>query len=276
MVAEQLQRVLSPDAQKLDGLCNSLQYAAATMLTSYGEHEGSMSKTSTPAKLRPTRNDAQRQAILDAASLLFIEKGFGGTNINDIADAVGMTRTALYYYFTSKESMLEALTEEVTEKASTLAKSVSGRDELPADEALRLLILQHAGLILSHPVQFRVVERSESSLPEPHRSAAQSARRAVLDHFVRVIQRGIDEGQFRRGADARIAAFSIIGMCNWTAWWFDPGGDVPADTVAATIVDFGLRMLVPNRPRRGRAVSVEDAVGQMREALEVFESQVKR
>src|SRR5438445_10903642 len=92
-------------------------------------------------KPRPRRNDAQRQAILDAASLLFIEKGFGGTNINDIADAVGMTRTALYYYFASKESMLEALTEEVTEKASALAKSVSGRDELPADEAPRLLIL---------------------------------------------------------------------------------------------------------------------------------------
>ena len=235
-----------------------------------------MSKTSTAAKPRPTRNDAQRQAILDAASLLFIAKGFGGTNINDIADAVGTTRTALYYYFPSKESMLEALTEDVTEKASQLAQSVTGRDELPPDEALRQLILQHAGLILSHALQFRVVERSESSLPEPHRSAAQSARRALLEHFVRVIQRGIEGGQFRRDADARIAAFSIIGMCNWTAWWFHPDGDMSADAVAATIVDFGLRMLVPDKPRRGRAVDVEDAIGQMREALAVFESQVKR
>ena len=233
-------------------------------------------KTQSAAKARPSRNDAQRQAILDAASLLFIEKGFGGTNINDIADAVGTTRTALYYYFPSKETMLAALTEEVTEKASALAQSVSGRDELPADEALRLLILQHANLILSHPVQFRVVERSESSLPEPHRSAARSARRSLLNHFVRVIQRGIDDGQFRRGTDARIAAFSIIGMCNWAAWWFDAGGDTPADTVAATIVDFGLRMLLPDKPRRARATGIDDAVGQMREALEVFESQVRR
>jgi AcrR family transcriptional regulator len=235
-----------------------------------------MTNPSAVAKPRPTRNDAQRQAILDAASLLFIAKGLGGTNINDIADAVGMTRTALYYYFPSKESMLEALTEEITQKASQLAQMVSNRDELPADEALRELIRQHADLILSHALQFRVVERSESSLPEPHRSAAQSARRTLLDHFVRVIQRGIDGGQFRRDADARIAAFSIIGMCNWTAWWFNADGNVSADTVAATIVDFGLRMLVPDKPRRARAASVEDAVGQMREALEVFESQMKR
>ena len=156
-----------------------------------------MSKTPTAAKARSARGTVQRQAILDAASLLFIEKGFGGTNINDIADAVGMTRTALYYYFPSKESVLEALTKEVTERASELTNEVAQRSELPPDEALRLLILRHAGLILAHPLQFRVAERSESSLPESQRRAAQAARRAVRDDFVNVIRRGIGQGVFR-------------------------------------------------------------------------------
>ncbi len=223
---------------------------------------------------RPTRNDAQRQLILDAASLLFIEKGFGGTHINDIADAIGVTRTALYYYFPSKESMLQALTEEVTEKAGMLAESVAARDALPPRQALRQLILQHAGLILSHPLQFRVVERSESSLPERHRLAAQAARRAVLEHFVGVIQRGIDSGEFRK-ANAHVAAFSIIGMCNWCAWWFDAAGALPADAVAASIADFGERALAPDQPpRRGRATTALDAVDQMRDALAVLESQL--
>lgn len=221
------------------------------------------------SKTKPSRSDAQRQAILDAACLLFIEKGFGGTNINDIADAVGVTRTALYYYFPSKESMLEALTEEVTEKAGELAQTVSRRDELPADEALRQLVLQHAGLILSHPLQFRVVERSESSLPEAQLAAARGARRAVLDNFVRVVQRGIDAGLFRRG-DARVAAFAVIGMCNWCAWWFDTGGEVAADEVAATLAEFALRALRADRPRRV-ATGPDDAIEQIRDALEVLE-----
>jgi AcrR family transcriptional regulator len=231
-----------------------------------------MAKSPSP-RSRPTRSDAQRQAILDAACLLFIDKGFGGTNINDIADAVGVRRTALYYYFPSKESMLEALTEEVTEKASLIARSVSGRDELPADEALRLLILQHAGLILSHPLQFRVVERSEGSLPEPHRKAAQTARRSVLEHFVRVMERGIAAGLFRRG-DARVAAFSIIGMCNWCAWWFDADGAVPAEEVAATLADFGLRMLRADRARRAAAPgsTADEAIAQLRETLKLLEA----
>lgn len=227
-----------------------------------------MRKASVTAKSRPTRSDAQRQTILDAASLLFIEKGFGGTNINDIADAVGMTRTALYYYFPSKESMLEALTKEVTERASDLTKEVARRPEFSPDEGLRQLILHHASLILSHPQQFRVAERSESSLPEMQRQAAQAARRAVRNDFVGVIQRGIAQGLFVP-VDAEVAAFSIIGMCNWCAWWFHSRHGEPIEPIAELIASLGLRML--RTDVAGGQTDVGDALNRMREALEHLE-----
>jgi AcrR family transcriptional regulator len=226
----------------------------------------------------------QRQTILDAASLLFIEKGFGGTNINDIADAVGVTRTALYYYFPSKEAMLEALTKDVTERASELTAEVSRRGELRPDEALRELILRQAALVLAHPLQFRVAERSESSLPEEQRLAAQAARRAVRDGFVKVIRRGIAQGVFLP-VDADVAAFSIIGMCNWCAWWFDTRRGEAVDPVAELIASFGLRMLlsgntVPVAKRSatqaGKAkadgTDVGYALARMREALDMLEN----
>ena len=232
-----------------------------------------MSDNTLAARERVTRNAAQRQAILEEACLLFIEKGFGGTNIQGIADAAGLTRTAVYHYFPSKEAMLEALTEDVTQKAGELAASVSLRDDVGAEEALQQLILQHAGLILSLPLQFRVVERSESSLPEAHRAAAQEARRGVLNHFTQVIQRGIREGTFRP-VDAHVAAFSIIGMCNWCAWWFDPDGEVPAREVAAMIAEFGLRGLMNLKTPRSRPVSIADTLSQMRDSMAVLERQV--
>ena len=232
----------------------------------------------TTAKPRATRSDAQRQAILDAASLLFIEKGFGGTNINDIADAVGMTRTALYYYFPGKEAMLEALTKEVTGRASDLSKEVSQRAELAPDEGLRQLILRHAGLILSHTLQFRVAERSESSLPEDQRLAAQAARRAVRKDFVEVIQRGIAQGIFHP-VDANVAAFSIIGMCNWCAWWFDSRRGASSESVAETIASLGLNMLILHPAGTGkkaqamvRSAGAAQALARMRDALDDLES----
>ncbi|MDH1254281.1 TetR/AcrR family transcriptional regulator [Comamonas thiooxydans] len=244
-----------------------------------------MKKASAAPRTRASRSDAQRQTILDAASLLFIEKGFGGTNINDIADAVGMTRTALYYYFPSKESMLEALTREVTERAGELTKEVAQRAELAPDESLRQLIVQHAGLVLSHPLQFRIAERSEGSLPEDQRLAAQAARRAVRKDFVDIIRRGIDQGVFRP-VDADVAAFSILGMCNWCAWWFDSRRGESADTVVETIASLGLHMLLPQgyeaspKKRRtpSRATKEEDigaALARMRDALESLENSLE-
>ena len=227
-----------------------------------------------PAKTRPTRSESQRQSILDAASLLFIEKGFGGTNINAIADAMGVTRTALYYYFPSKESILDALTDGVTQQAGRLADTVSARDELPPAEALRQLILQHAGLILAHPLQFRVVERSESSLPPERQAAAQASRRSVLANFVRVIQRGIDAGDFEV-PDAKVAAFSIIGMCNWSAWWFEPGGALSADEIAASIADFGLRAVSRTQMRPEKPATPQETLKLLRHDLALLERQLK-
>lgn len=85
-----------------------------------------MQKSKAPTAKTPPRNELQRVSILEAAARLFIRKGFDGTNINDIAKALGVSRTAVYYYFQSKETILEALTEEVTQQAGKLAASASG------------------------------------------------------------------------------------------------------------------------------------------------------
>lgn len=230
-------------------------------------------KTPAPKRRASPRSELQRQSILDAASRLFIEKGFGGTNINDIADVLGVSRTALYYYFRSKESILEALTEEVTEAAGALAKTVSVSETLPPEAALRQLILQHAKLILAHPLQFRVAERSENDLPPVRRAAAQAARRAVLEHFVSAIQRGADSGHFR-APDARVAAFAILGMCNWSAWWFKPDSGMPADEVAHSLAEFAMRSLIREESRRPQPATAAESIEMLREGLTLLEAQV--
>jgi len=95
-------------------------------------------------------------------------------------------------------------------------------------------------LILSHPLQFRVVERNENNLPPKQRKLAEQSRRAVLAQFRQAIESGIDQGKFRV-MDAKVAAFSIIGMCNWTGWWFNPAGEVSMEDVAGQIADMALR-----------------------------------
>lgn len=218
------------------------------------------------------RNEMQRESILEAASSLFIEKGFAGTSMHDIAELLGVTRPAIYYYFPNKESILEALTDEITRAASNLTKNILNQNDLAPEELLRELVVKHAMLILTHPIQFRVVERSESGLSEMGRLTAETSRKSVLSNFVQVIKMGSDAGVFQV-PNAYTAAFSMIGMCNWTAWWFD-GDTHEAIQVAEQIAEFALRSVVKKEQRKFRSTSPRESLQILREQLDILESQL--
>ena len=183
------------------------------------------------------------ETILHAATRLFIERGFDGTSMYEIAKALGVTRTAIYYYFKNKEAILIALTNNITRVAAELAKQAAQHNELTPVEALRQVVDTHARLILDHGEQFRIVERSEERLPLRLRAAAADYRRSVVANFSAVIDRGIRSGDFRP-SDARVTALAIIGMCNWTAWWFQPGGRKSRDEVSDIISDCAVHAMV--------------------------------
>src|SRR5260221_10847116 len=70
-----------------------------------------------------TKGSILPETILQAATRLFIEQGFDGTSMYDIADALGVTRTAVYYYYKNKEAILIALTDNVTSVAAHIAEA---------------------------------------------------------------------------------------------------------------------------------------------------------
>jgi AcrR family transcriptional regulator len=68
--------------------------------------EGASPKTDDPGA---DEQLSTRERILDAALDLFIEKGFDGTSLREIAEQLGFTKAALYYHFASKDDILMAL-----------------------------------------------------------------------------------------------------------------------------------------------------------------------
>jgi len=216
------------------------------------------------------RKEAFRSAIVDAASRLFIERGFGGTNIGDIAKSLGVTRSAVYYYFKNKQAILETLTREITLVASQRTTQATANLDDDPTVALRNLLRDYIALILAHPLQFRVVERNETSLPGRQQSAAGRARRNVLDNFSAAIERGIKGGDFRP-VDARLAAFALIGMCNWTAWWFKPAGRKTESEIIETFVDMAVHAVARDENRRPRKAELSDMMRIIREDLEHLE-----
>lgn len=167
--------------------------------------------------------------IYEQATQLFAERGFAGTSLQDIANALGVTRPALYYYVKSKDEILERLVVETAETtASELAAIASDKSEDSIAKLRRM-----ATLITAHqaeqPARFRLLILSEAELPEKLAEGYLRGRRRSLKAVAQVIDDGIRAGVFR-AVDPRLAALGVIGMCNWTAWWFTPGGsDAPED-----------------------------------------------
>jgi AcrR family transcriptional regulator len=220
-----------------------------------------------------TRGSVLPETILQAAARLFVERGFDGTSMYEIAEALGVTRTAIYYYYKNKEAILVALTNNITRVAAQLAEEAAQHKDLSPLQALRAIVERHLRLIIDHAEQFRIVERSEERLPPRLRAAAADYRRTVLANFSAVIERGIRSGDFRP-TDARVTALAIIGMCNWTAWWFQPGGRKSRDEVVDIVSDFAVHALTRHSHEGATGSNISNVLRELRNEIGYLEQRV--
>src|SRR5690606_21149965 len=91
---------------------------------------------STDAVVDARRTDT-RERIVNVAAALIAEKGFAGTSIKDISDALGVTKAALYYHFASKEEILRAIVEQPIQSIRGVLEETR---DLSTPEARRQLI----------------------------------------------------------------------------------------------------------------------------------------
>lgn len=236
-----------------------------------------MAKTAAKRKSRNRnpKKELLRKTVLEAAARLFAERGFGGTNLQDIADEFGISRPALYYYFKSKEDILASLVEEVTVFSGHQASQIAGGADLNPGQTLRNMVQSHAKWLLDHTIEFRVVDRTENDLPKAVRQSHDRAKRGLLEQFTRTIERGIELGHFR-SVDPEIAAFGMIGMCSWTAWWFKADGRLSAEKISEMIADLALASVKRSDETQPRELSVADAIEMLRNDLQQLERLVDK
>ena len=158
------------------------------------------------------RAEARPDEVLDAALVLFIERGFAATRVEDIATQAGLSKGAVYLYFPSKEAILEGLVKRavlpVANSALGVIQNYSGDPRPVIATALKLV----AGR-LSDPKLIaipRLLIREMINFPE----LAEMYRREVIDRVVPAIEtlvrNGMRDGYFRP-LDPEMTLRSIIG-----------------------------------------------------------------
>jgi AcrR family transcriptional regulator len=208
--------------------------------------------------------------MYETAAKLFAERGFAGTSLQDIADAMGITRPALYYYVKSKDDLLAKLVAEFTESATSAILKVANQVGAEPVEKLSRIAHMMAYERAVHPMQFLLLERSESNLSADLATVNNENKRATLRTMVELVEDGIAAGQFRP-VNPRSAALAVIGMCNWVAWWFHDGESSKADQVASDIADMAVASLVASPERVSAATGPRAAVELLRQDLAYLE-----
>ncbi|MGV8873507.1 MAG: TetR/AcrR family transcriptional regulator [Rhodococcus sp. (in: high G+C Gram-positive bacteria)] len=221
------------------------------------------------SKQNPRRELVEKQ-ILDQATRLFAEKGFASTTLQDIADATGLTRPALYHYVANKDELLSRLISESTETPAAVLHEINGRADLGPPEKLRKMATAIALNQAETADRFKLIIRSEADLPEDISRTYQQSRRHVLKEFVIAIETGIKSAEFRP-VDPRTAALGIIGMLNWVAWWQQPGNPDSDRAVAIQLAEMAVRTVVQDSGVSTLPEGPERAISMLRHDLDYLE-----
>jgi len=197
----------------------------------------------------------KREAVLKTAAQLFLEKSYGRTSLNDVADRLKITKPALYHYFRNKEEILlecyrlgTALIEEILNDIA--AHCGTGLEKVEA------FIYSYANVMT---VNFGrcVMRLDDGDLSSTALTEVRNYKRKIDRRLRTFIQEGIEDGSITP-CDAKIAAFSIAGALNWICQWYEPEGALSAEEIASQFA----RTLTQGLVRRG-----DDARREMRPDL---------
>lgn len=194
----------------------------------------------------PSPQADTRQRILDAATSLFLQRGYSGVSMSDIGAAVDLTPPALYWYFESKEDLFfQVLHSGLTAFVQAVGETVTATR--PTD---RLVQFVRAHVLWQ--IELRDVASAYGALyagghaleymDESRRDELVGLQRRHLDRLRGVLQAGIDAGEFSV-ADVTAVAFAIINMCEYVVSWFRRPGRLTPEATANLYADLALRMV---------------------------------
>jgi TetR/AcrR family transcriptional regulator len=155
-------------------------------------------------------NPETARRILAAAETHFAARGMAGARTEEIATAAHANKAMLYYYFGDKRRLHRAVLENLLRQ---LRKNVYGpqRPESSPRERLMHFVGAYFDFLASHPNYPRLVQRASLEAAQQFEWMKREYFRPFLMQLVRLVEDGIESGDFRR-VDPKHTAFTIMGM----------------------------------------------------------------
>lgn len=174
-----------------------------------------------------------RRRIVDAAAQVLVRRGYAGTRLSDVADVAQVQAPAIYYYFSSRDDLIDEAVKVGLDRASALlTEALDDAAGLPAVERIRVAVAAHLNTLLTHSDHAAAAIRTVPQMPEQMRQRHRRAQRAYLDLWRDLLTEARAEGDLDPALEPRTALMVVIGALNWTAEWWDPSRGSLEDVIA--------------------------------------------
>ncbi|WP_166363776.1 TetR family transcriptional regulator [Pseudomonas akapageensis] len=201
--------------------------------------------------VRRTKEEAQetRSQILEAAQKAFHERGVARTTLADIAAMAGVTRGAIYWHFSNKADLFQAMLDSLSEPLDALAQASENRDEIDPLGCMRNLLIQLLHQVAQDPKIRRVNEIlfHKCEFTDEMCDLRRQRQSAALDCNVRIgvsLTNAVNRGQLPENLDTERAAITLHAYIDgMLAQWLLIPDSYSLHEQAETWVDAGLDML---------------------------------
>lgn len=188
----------------------------------------------------------RRDELAREAARLFAERGFHGTSMDALAQALGVQKGSLYSLTGSKQ---ELLFETMRGGANAFHAALDAvPEDAPAAERVRLALRGHLRVVAEQLDVATVFTREWRYLEGDRRDEIVGARRRYEERWRALLREGVESGDLRTDLDVAATTLLVLSAANWAYTWLEPGRDTDeiADRFTALLVE-GIRGYAPLR-----------------------------
>jgi AcrR family transcriptional regulator len=190
------------------------------------------------AQKKSAQNNERLAEIYRTAAQIILRKGYDATSVNDIANALGMTKAGLYHYISGKKELLFDIMnfglDELEEEVAVPARAIKD-----AEARLRFIVSAHAQLVTRGQGAITILVDEVTALTPAQGRKITQRKREYFDNLRGLLDELKASGRLQ-DVDTTAATFCLLGMINWLSRWFRQDGALTAEQAAAELVKISL------------------------------------
>lgn len=200
--------------------------------------------------------------ILQVFARHVAERGYGGTNLSDVAAEVGISKGTIIHHFGTKERLLDVVIEAYLRRRLDETAMLMERLESPIDKLAGLIYLLMLYQVHDRDATVAFQREVPRLTGAEHRSDAAELLAQYLQMVRGLVDEGVATGQLR-SIEKGLQINFVFGAAQWAWTWFEPGGKKTAVELGAELVELALGSWLVRRATLARLANPDGEVARV-------------